>query len=113
MFKVKQILSDLIDQTYEGNEKLDAYKRFYVELINEERKSFHGDYHIKTHRIRIFNLYRDEAAIVATTIHEVAHHIDAVNRGEYTTIVPAELLEWHTPKFIQKLKNTKNKGKEA
>lgn len=81
MFKVKQILSDLIDQTYEGNEKLDAYKRFYVELINEERKSFHGDYHIKTHRIRIFNLYRDEAAIVATTIHEVAHHIDVVNRG--------------------------------
>ena len=39
--------------------------------------------------------------------------IDAVNRGEYTTIVPAELLEWHTPKFIQKLKNIKNKGKEA
>ena len=39
--------------------------------------------------------------------------IDAVNRGEYTTIVPAEVLEWHTPKFIQKLKNIKNKGKEA
>ena len=82
MFKVKQILCDLIDETYAGSEKLADYKRFYVEMINEERKSFHGDYHFKTHRIRIFNLYRDEAAIVATTIHECAHHIDCINRGK-------------------------------
>lgn len=44
-------------------------------------KSKHGDYNIRTHRIRIFNLYRADMAILATTIHELSHHVDNINCG--------------------------------
>lgn len=80
MITVKNILNDLVDYAYANHEKLDAYKKFYVEISKENRKSVHGDYHMKTHHIRIFNLYRDDAAIIATTIHELAHHVDYCNR---------------------------------
>jgi len=81
MIKIKNILNDLVDFTYEDSEKLQLYKKFYVELIDKVLKTKHGDYFMPTHRIRIFNLYRNDAAIVATTIHELAHHIDNMNRG--------------------------------
>lgn len=81
MIKVKNVLNDIVDMAYAGHEKQDKYKRFFVELIDKSMKSKHGDYNLNSHRIRIFNLYRDDASIIATTIHELAHHIDNVNRG--------------------------------
>lgn len=81
MLEIKMILNDLVDYTYGHSDQLSKYKAFYVEFIDARRKGFHGDYHLKTHHIRIFNLYRDDSAIIATTIHELAHHIDQVNRG--------------------------------
>lgn len=80
MITVKNALNDLVDYAYPHHEKLGEYKKFYVEISKENRKSVHGDYHTKTHHIRIFNLYRADAAIIATTIHELAHHIDYCNR---------------------------------
>lgn len=82
MIKIKNILCDVLDYAYPDSDKLGEYKRFYVEMINETRKGFHGDYHGMTHHIRIYNLYRDDASIVVTTLHELAHHVDHVNRGE-------------------------------
>lgn len=82
MFQIKKILDDLVDHTYKDSSKLEEYHRFYVEICKRDLKSKHGDYNGKTHRIRIFNLYRSDAAITATTIHELAHHIDHVNRGK-------------------------------
>lgn len=101
MFKVKKVLNDLIEKTYAGNELLDRYQKFYVEMIDKNLKSKHGDYNERTHHIRVFNLYRDDASIIVTTIHELAHHIDTVNRGksdhgtcfykEYTQLLYAAL----------------------
>lgn len=82
MFQIKKILNDLIDHTYKDSEKLEDYKRFYVEMSKKDLKSKHGDYCTKTHHIWIFNLYRSNAAITTTTIHELAHHIDFMNRGK-------------------------------
>lgn len=82
MLKIKKILNDLVDNTYKDSDKIEEYKRFYVEMSPDTRKSFHGVYNIKTHRITIYNLYRDDASVVATTIHELAHHIDNCNRGD-------------------------------
>lgn len=82
MIIIKNILNDVVANTYPDSPKLPEYQRFYVEMIKENRNSFHGDYHWEIHHIRIFNLYRDDNAIVATTIHELAHHVDYMNRGE-------------------------------
>lgn len=81
MIQLKNILCDLVDYAYSDNLNLEQYKHFYIKVSNENRNSFHGDYDGKTHRIRIFNTYRDDAAIIATTIHELTHHIDTCNRG--------------------------------
>lgn len=82
MFQIKVILNDLVNYTYKNSSKLEEYQKFYIELSKKNLMSKHGDYQGKIHRIRIFNLYRADAAIVATTIHELAHHIDYVNRGK-------------------------------
>lgn len=82
MLQVKNILCDLVDYAYDDNNpKKDLYKKFYIEVSEQNKKSFHGDYDIKTHHIRIFNTYRDDASIIVTTIHELTHHIDNCNRG--------------------------------
>ncbi len=81
VLQIKYILNDLVQQTYKDSPRLAEYKKFYVEISEKVLKSKHGDYNIKLHRIRIFNLYRSDAAIAGTTIHELAHHIDNVNRG--------------------------------
>lgn len=82
MIKIRNILCDVLDYAYPDSDKLEKYKRFYVEMINENRKGRHGDYNGMTHHIRIYNLYRDDASIVVTTLHELAHHVDHVNRGK-------------------------------
>ena len=82
MIKMKNILNDLASYVYKGNQKLDKYLRFYVVISRHNMKTWHGRYWPSEHRIEIYNLYRDDAAIVATTVHELAHHIDCCNRGD-------------------------------
>lgn len=81
MIKVKNILNDLVEHTYSDSDKIEDYKKFFVEITQKTMQSKHGDYNIQTKRIRIFNLDRADDAIIATTIHELAHHIDNMNRG--------------------------------
>lgn len=82
MIQLKKTFEDILDHAYPDSEKLDAYKRVYVETINKNMKSRHGDYNKKTKHIRIFNLYRSDASLAATSIHELAHHVDCCNRGK-------------------------------
>ena len=81
MVKLKNILNDLIDYVYNDREKASTYKNFYVEVVNRNMRSKHGDYNSHSRHIRVFNLYRQDDAIIATTIHELAHHVDYINRG--------------------------------
>lgn len=82
MVKLKRVFEDVLDNTYPDSDKLESYKKVYVETIDENKKSFHGDYNHVTHKIRIFNLYRSDASLVATSIHELTHHVDYCNRGK-------------------------------
>lgn len=82
MLNLKQVLNDLVDYTYLGHPKHALFKKFYVECVDKNMKSYHGVYNIRTHHIKVVNLYRDDASIVATTIHELAHHVDNMLRGD-------------------------------
>ena len=81
MLQIKHLLNSIVDNAYSGSKKIEDYKKFYVTMIDKDYKSKHGDYERKTHKIRVFNLYRDDNLIIVTTIHELAHHIDTVNRS--------------------------------
>lgn len=81
MIRVKNILCDLIDYAYPTSDKKEQYKKMFVEMSNKTMKSMHGRYCSKDHHIVIYNLYRADDAIVATTIHELAHHVDFCNRN--------------------------------
>lgn len=74
--RIKEILIDIAQKTY--GKKPEYFK---LEIIKEERKSFHGDYCCNTKTIRIFNLSRPTEHVVSTTIHELAHHIDYCENG--------------------------------
>ena len=75
--RIKEILIDIATKTY--GEKPSYFK---LEIIKEERKSFHGDYCPQTKTIRIFNLSRPIEHVISTTIHELAHHIDCCQNGD-------------------------------
>lgn len=81
MIQVKKILNDIVEVAYAGNPNLDQYKKFFVEVSKKNLKSKHGHYIARQHKIVIFNTYRDDEAIICTTIHELAHHVDLINRG--------------------------------
>ena len=66
-------------QAFPHSPRLKAYKAFYVEYIDKEFKSKHGDYNPKNKHIRVFNLNRTEDQLVVTSIHELAHHINMIN----------------------------------
>ena len=76
MYRVKILLNDLVEYAYPHSPKQKAYKAFYVEYIDKEFKSKHGDYNTKNKHIRIFNLSRTEDQLIVTSIHELAHHIN-------------------------------------
>lgn len=82
MLEIKNILCDVIDYCFPRCDLLNEYKKFYIEICDKNMKTKHGDYNEKNHHIRIFNLYRSDAKIISTTIHELAHHIDWCNRGK-------------------------------
>lgn len=44
MIQLKKTFEDILDYAYPDSEKLDMYKKVFVETIDETRKSFHGDY---------------------------------------------------------------------
>lgn len=79
MFTLKEILGDIVTQAY-GTDCNPAYHRFYVEMANKNSKTYHGLYDTRNRKITIYNTYRENQAIVCTTIHELAHHVDFCDR---------------------------------
>ena len=79
LYRIKILLNNLVEYAYPHSPKQKAYKAFYVEYIDKEFKSKHGDYNTKNKHIRIFNLSRTEDQLVVTSVHELAHHINFVN----------------------------------
>ena len=66
-------------------------KKFSVRLRLRESKSFHGLYDLDHSEIRLYNFYRPFGCLVATGIHELAHHCEFVLCGK----------TGHTPRFYQ------------
>lgn len=77
-YKIYVTVCDIIDYLYEENK--DRYKKLFIKIIPKEMKSFHGIYYLNKSLIEIFNLSRPFNHIIATILHEVAHHIDFCNR---------------------------------
>ena len=78
MYQIKQMLDDLVEYTFPEDPKKKSYKAFYVQVMDKDFKSRHGDYHRSTRTIRLMNSYRDENKLIETAIHELAHHINAM-----------------------------------
>lgn len=79
MYQIYKMLCRLLEEVYKEDKLLDAYKKFYIEKGNN-LKSRNGCYNTRTNHIIINNLYRDNSAIMATIIHELAHHVDYCQR---------------------------------
>lgn len=76
-YKLYGILIDIIKETYpDAIFSENRFCKFYLDVISKEMKTIHGRYYPALKKIEIFNLSRPTGHIVATTIHEVAHHID-------------------------------------
>lgn len=83
-FYLKKTLDDIMTQAYpkEVQASLRKFKHYYVQISDKTYRSKHGDYNLRTHRIRLFNITdRDSVLTVATAIHELAHHVDWCLRG--------------------------------
>lgn len=82
-YKMFNILKDIIGIAYPEAEYPDnKFKKIYIELIPKEMKTIHGRYFPQLKKIQVFNLSRPTGHIVATTIHEVSHHIDHCLRDD-------------------------------
>ena len=80
--RIKKILDDIIDEAYkdESDYMRDKYKDFTLSIYNDVKRSSHGQYQPASKHIIIYNLYRGKST-VGTCLHELAHHIDAVQNG--------------------------------
>jgi hypothetical protein len=74
--RIFHMLRTIADETYPNR-----IGRFSLDMLPDEFSSRHGDYDRKTRKIRIVNLSRNIGAILATTIHELAHHCEVCNTG--------------------------------
>ena len=81
--RVKKILEDVIDVAYadEPEDARENYKRFFIEIINKERKTVGGWYMYDSRTIQVFNLSHGSGKTVKTCIHELAHHLDHCKNG--------------------------------
>jgi hypothetical protein len=81
-FEIRNKLLALLDCAYNTNPKLDKYKRFYLELSSKLCNSKAGDYNINKKRIRVLGVgATNPTRLFIVCLHELAHHIDAVNRN--------------------------------
>ena len=75
--RIYHMLRTIADETYPNR-----IGRFSIDMLADEFASRHGDYDSKIRKIRIVNLSRNVGAILATTIHELAHHCEFCNTGK-------------------------------
>lgn len=74
--QVRDILLDVAKKAYPEVE----HQKFYLKIINEQRKSKHGDWTEphdgKSAVIQVFNLTRGTHDIVKTSLHELGHNTE-------------------------------------
>jgi hypothetical protein len=75
--RIYTMLRTIADETYPNR-----IGRFSLDMLPDEFASRHGDYNQATKKIRIMNLSRSLGTILATTIHELAHHCEFCNTGK-------------------------------
>lgn len=75
---IKNTLDFILSETYEES---GLYKKYFVSIQPKELKSKHGHYDSKERKICIFNLSRPHEHTLLTCLHELAHHVDHINRG--------------------------------
>ena len=95
-FLVKQTLIKIIENAKFDYER-ENYKWFKLNFLNDDRKSFAGDYDMRTHIIRVFvpkTSAKTNANLICTTLHEVSHHIDCV-------IAILQIIVMHFMKFFK------------
>jgi hypothetical protein len=69
--RIYNMLRTIADETYPNR-----ISWFSVDVLGEEFASRLGDYDNRTKKIRIMNLSNSAGVILATTIHELAHHCE-------------------------------------
>lgn len=72
-FLVKQTLIKIIENAKFDYER-ENYKWFKLNFLNDDRKSFAGDYDMRTHIIRVFvpkTSAKTNANLICTTLHEI------------------------------------------
>jgi hypothetical protein len=75
-YTIYKTLCDVIDQAYPLESYPDnKFKNFFIDIKVKEMKSIHGRYYPHNRKIEVFNLSRPNGHTIATTLHEVAHHI--------------------------------------
>jgi len=96
MIHIRNILLDILKETYilkddKQTQTEDSLRRrvvteenqynlekFYIDFPGTVTKSRHGSYNAKLKKITIYNTYREDALVLCTTLHELAHHCDYV-----------------------------------
>lgn len=76
---LKQQLAVILKNTFDNYQEYDNFK---LKIFAKELKSKHGEYFQNDRRIEIFNLSRSPGANMLTAIHELAHHVEAMDIGE-------------------------------
>ncbi|CAB3920439.1 DNA polymerase III subunit epsilon [Achromobacter xylosoxidans] len=76
---IHEALRSIAAMAFEANSVM--LRSFTVEIVPKEMRSRHGDYHLVTRKIRVFNLSRPAAHVVKTAVHELAHHVDCCLYG--------------------------------
>lgn len=77
--EVRGLVEEIIDATYPRQ----GTKDFTVEFLAKRDKKAHGDYSRDTAHIRIFNSFgKPKEHLIATLLHEVAHHVEYVLHGD-------------------------------
>lgn len=81
MYQLKQMLNDIVDIAFANDTRIKSYKAFYIEVLDKVYKSKHGDYNPSERKIRLMNPYREEDKLIITAIHELAHHINHMQKN--------------------------------
>ncbi|EOS7953516.1 hypothetical protein DW623_RS11825 [Enterococcus hirae] len=79
MLLLEHVLKQVIQETYPDKK---IYQDFTIRIVPKELKSKHRQYIQNDRKIEIYNLSRAPGANFLTALHEVAHHIEAMDLGE-------------------------------
>lgn len=84
-YEMKKHLEEIVDHadfSVKNVLNVHRFKWFKIEFVNKDLRSKSGDYNMKTHTIRVFNIKgMDNTFRLLVMLHELSHHIDWCIRG--------------------------------